>query len=67
MTAPKTDDWGKPIVDEYIDGKTKWGPWAIMTPESWAKYGCGRLGTGYGQRYRRHPYPLNTSFKKVEG
>lgn len=36
------------------DGKTKHGPWAIMSETAWELYGCGRLGTGFGQKYRRN-------------
>jgi len=35
------------------DGKTRNGPWAIMCEEAWEAYGCGRLGAGFGQKYRR--------------
>lgn len=36
------------------DGKTKHGPWAIMNETAWELYGCGRLGAGFGQKYRRN-------------
>ena len=36
------------------DGKTKHGPWAIMSATAWELYGCGRLGAGFGQKYRRN-------------
>ena len=36
------------------DGKTKHGPWAIMGEAAWELYGCGRLGAGFGQKYRRN-------------
>ncbi len=36
------------------DGKTKHGPWAIMDEKAWKLYGCGRLGAGFGQKYRRN-------------
>ena len=52
------DDMGQPITDEFIDGKTRSGPWAIMSPSSWAKYGMprdGRCGVGLGQRYHKQP------------
>jgi hypothetical protein len=57
------DDFGDEIADEFIDGKTQMGPWAIMTPASWRAYGVGSLGTGYGQRYARD----GNVWKKVEG
>ena len=47
------DDFGDPIVDEFIDGKTRMGPWANMSPDSWRRFGLGRLGTGLGQRYQK--------------
>lgn len=48
--VPATDDFGHSITTTFIDGKTKLGPWAIMSPKSHDKYGVG-LGTGKGQRY----------------
>lgn len=46
------DDFDAPITDTFIDGKTTDGPWALMTPDSWAKYGAYKvLGTGRGQKY----------------
>lgn len=36
------------------DGKIKDGPWAIMCEKAWEAYGCGRLGTGFGQKYLRN-------------
>jgi len=47
------DDFGVEFVDEFVDGGTKYGPWANMTPASWKKHGIGRLGLGYGQRYKK--------------
>ena len=49
------DDFGDTIKDEFIDGKTQYGPWALMTPKSWIQFGVGRFGTGYGQRYKKQP------------
>jgi hypothetical protein len=37
---------------EFIDGKTKMGPWAVMCPGCHKSYGQG-LGTGKGQKYAR--------------
>jgi hypothetical protein len=45
------DDFGNPIKNVFVDGKTKVGQWAIMSPSSWRIHGVGRLGLGYGQRY----------------
>ena len=60
----KTDDFGDAIRGEFIDGATKQGPWALMTPKSWKTHGKGKLGTGYGQRYE---YQTNGKWLKVEG
>jgi hypothetical protein len=46
----KTDDFGSIIGDIFIDGKTKYGPWAIMTPKSFEEHGV-RVEWGYGQKY----------------
>ena len=43
---------------EYVDGKTFYGPWAIMCVDCHSKVGVG-FGTGKGQRYQQG--------KKVEG
>lgn len=58
------DDFSQPIDDEFIDGKTTMGPWAIMNPKSWEKNGVGRLGQGFGQRYKKQ---ANGRWLKVEG
>jgi hypothetical protein len=41
------------IVDDFVDGETKSGPWANMCPLCHAKHGRG-LGIGKGQRYCRN-------------
>lgn len=60
------DDYSNPISDEFIDGRTRTGPWAIMNPDSWRRFGGtgGRLGTGLGQRYKKQP---DGRWLKVEG
>lgn len=58
------DDFDQPITDEFIDGKTVMGPWGNMSPKSWARHGVGRLGTGYGQRYKKQS---DGRWLKVEG
>lgn len=58
-----TDDCGYDITDEFIDGKTTLGPWAIMNPTSFKIHGIG-LGTGLGQRYRKQ---ADGKWLKVEG
>jgi len=63
-TIGDKDDFGRPITDEFIDGKTKMGPWAIMSIDSWRKYSNGQLGMGWGQRYKK----MNDGrWLKVEG
>ena len=61
--TPLNDDFGHPIDDEFIDGKTNGGPWAFMNPTSFAIYGVG-LGLGQGQRYVRQ---ADGRWLKVEG
>ena len=58
------DDFREPITTAFIDGRTKYGPWAIMTPLSWGQHGIGRLGTGFGQRYEKQ---ADGQWLKVEG
>lgn len=45
---------------EFVDGKTRYGPWAIMCVACHEKHGVG-LGTGRGQKYN-----LET-LEKVDG
>ena len=49
---PAKDDFGDPIENSFIDGKTNGGPWALMTPRSHEEHGVG-LGLGQGQLYVR--------------
>lgn len=58
------DNFGSPIKDVFIDGKTRGGPWAIMSPNSWRARGCGRLGNGSGQKYKKQP---DGRWMKIEG
>lgn len=58
----RCDVCGAPITDEFVDGKTKMGPWADMCPGCFSAYGVG-LGVGRGQRYRREA----DKFVKMEG
>ncbi len=58
------DDFDQPYRGVMIDGKTKMGPWACMTPESWAKHGVGRFGLGFGQKYIEQ---ADGKWLKVEG
>jgi hypothetical protein len=52
-----TDDFGisftKREGEIVYDAKTAMGPWACMTEDSYEIYGLARLGTGFGQKYRR--------------
>jgi hypothetical protein len=60
----QTDDFGNTIQDEFVDGKTRMGPWGIMTPTAWRAHGVGRFGTGFGQRYQKQD---DGRWLKVEG
>lgn len=53
----------KLLTHTFIDGKTKMGPWAIMSEDAHAKYGVG-LGQGKGQKYQ---HQRNGKWLKVEG
>ena len=61
--VPECDDWDSPIADVFIDGRTKMGPYAIMTPASHKAYGVG-LGLGKGQKYKKQP---SGKWEKIEG
>jgi hypothetical protein len=62
--VPVKDDFGMTIGIEFIDGKTRAGYWAIMTPMSWRAMGIGMLGLGRGQRYKKQN---DNRWMKVEG
>lgn len=51
-TVPSHDDFGMPIESMFIDGATRQGPWAFMTPTSFLQ-NRGRLGQGRGQMYEK--------------
>lgn len=63
-TVPSKDDFGDTITDEFIDGKTKFGPWATMSPKSFKTNGTGKLGNGLGQKYKKQE---DGKWLKVEG
>lgn len=62
------DDFNIPFTKEkgevVYDAKTALGPWAMMTQDSFDRYGLGRLGLGFGQKYVRDE---NGHLNKVEG
>jgi hypothetical protein len=62
--VPPSDDFGDEITDVFIDGKTRRGPWAIMTPRSHKLHGMG-LGTGYGQKYKQDK--RTSKWVKIDG
>jgi len=59
--VPCFDDFGEPVTDKFIDGKTKFGPWAIMAPASYNVHGVG-IGLGMGQVYVKD-YPTSVWYK----
>jgi hypothetical protein len=61
--GPK-DDFGVLYGTIMYDGKTAGGPWANMCESSWKKFGCGKLGTGYAQKYEKQ---ADGRWLKVEG
>jgi hypothetical protein len=63
-TPPKACDICQtPITEEFVDGATRFGPWAKMCPPCHRRN--GRVpGTGAGQRYEKVP---GGRFKKVAG
>ena len=52
----------KPIVDVFIDGKTRIGPWACMCLSCHKEEG-GMLGHGEGQKYQL----IEGKYTKVAG
>lgn len=63
------DDFGQPIHrttgEVLYDAKTVYGPWALMTEESWERNrASSRLGVGMGQKYRLQ---ADGRWQKVEG
>lgn len=59
----EADDFGNVIEDTFYDGATSMGPWAIMAPKSFRRYGRG-VGLGIGQRYNKQS---DGRWLKVEG
>jgi len=60
---PELDDFGIKIKNVVIDGRTKLGPWAMMTPETFKNFGVG-LGLGFGQKYKKQK---DGKWLKIEG
>lgn len=48
------------VFPNFIDGRTKFGPWALLCPPCHAEIGVG-IGLGKGQRYDF------STLEKVEG
>jgi len=71
------DICASPIDDEFIDGKTKYGPWANMCPKCFhcddefcksITHNMGiRLGIGFGQRFRKEGKKKGREWVCVEG
>ena len=61
-TPTNCDVCGKPILDTFVDGKTRGGPWGMMCVPCHGAHGVG-LGLGRGQRYRKS----NDKWKKEAG
>lgn len=53
-SAQVVDDFDRPIIDRFYDGRTVFGQWAIMNDESFLENGTG-LGQGCGQMYEKQP------------
>lgn len=49
-TPKQCDICHQTIHDSFVDGKTKFGPWASMCENCHEKHGVG-LGVGKGQKY----------------
>jgi len=62
-TVNSEDAFGEPITNEFVDGATVMGPWAMMSPASFKRMGRG-VGTGKGQRYKKQE---DGRWLKVEG
>ena len=59
------DDFDRPYKGVMYDAKTKFGPWANMTEESYMEHRYfDKLGLGKGQKYVKQP---DGRWLKVEG
>jgi hypothetical protein len=61
--GPK-DNWGSTYRGVMYDARTVYGVWGNMSESSWKLFGCGKLGTGYGQKYKKQ---ADGRWLKVEG
>ena len=48
----RSDVSGRVCEEFLVDGRTRGGPWAVMTVDEHARLGVG-LGVGRGQLYKR--------------
>lgn len=53
-----------PLDGVMYDARTIYGSWACLCGHCYEVIGLGRLGTGYGQKYRQQD---DGSWLKVEG
>lgn len=60
------DDFGDPVKDIIIDGKTNQGPWGLMTPKSYKENGFwpNKFGLGIAQKYQKQ---ADGKWLKIEG
>ena len=61
--AENCDLCDQPITDNFVDGRTRMGPWACMCMQCHRKNGVG-LGLGKGQLFVIQP---DGTYKKVAG
>jgi len=62
-TPEHCDVCGLPIVDTFIDGATRFGPWGCVCPTCHGLDGRG-LGIGRGQKYVK---TVGGRWRQVEG
>lgn len=63
-TPSVCDLCGADIQSVVYDARDLSGTWGCFCPECFKHHTSGRLGTGYGQKYRRQP---NGRFEKEAG
>lgn len=52
-SRPQCDICHEAIKDQFVDGVTTLGPWAVMCPGCYGWSGVG-VGIGLGQQYQLH-------------